>query len=227
MTTIAQVKQVMQPLLQRHDDIILMGRYIWVKPFHHFRRGIFIDPRRTATEFLPITTVGLLVPTFWRYPLDWGEWLHRRIYGNFAYGENDPLIPRWDITNPPSIDLMLEMIEVVALPQLRAIKTFDDFYNYTSVKRSYCSSIEHQPLAKLLVLICQGDLDAAHEIRLFEEDAQYLTRTAPTFLPALAARDRVELARILHEWEAASIITGKMQKIWEPTPFPLELQEQS
>jgi hypothetical protein len=214
----------MQPVLQRHDDLALIGRFVWIKPLHHFRRGIFIEPRREATEFLPITTVGLLVPSLWRYPDDWGEWLHRRIYGNFALGENDPLIPRWDLSNPPSIDLMLEMIEVVALPQLRAIQTFDDFYRFAAARRPLSDSIEHHPLTKLLVLICQGDLDAALAINLGQEDFEYLTAKDPSFLPALTAKDRAELARILHEWEEASIVTGKMQKIWERTPFPLELQ---
>jgi len=45
----------------------------------------------------------------------------------------------------------------------------------------------------------------------------------PRFYRALMDGDRIEIARILHEWEAATVNVHKLEKIWERTPFPLEL----
>ena len=39
MTTIAQVRQVVKPLLERHADLALLGRYLLIKPVHHFTRA--------------------------------------------------------------------------------------------------------------------------------------------------------------------------------------------
>jgi hypothetical protein len=51
-----------------------------------------------------------------------------------------------------------------------------------------------------------------------------MTVEVPTFYPALLSEDRTTLANILHEWEAMTIETYKLEKVWERTPFPLELQ---
>ena len=42
MTTVAQVKQLVQPLLQRNPDLALVGRLVVVKSVHHILRGISI-----------------------------------------------------------------------------------------------------------------------------------------------------------------------------------------
>ena len=44
-----------------------------------------------------------------------------------------------------------------------------------------------------------------------------------TIAPLVAARDRAGLAALLHEWEAYSVKLMKLEKLWQPSPFPLEL----
>lgn len=41
----------------------------------------------------------------------------------------------------------------------------------------------------------------------------------------LAENDRTGLARVLHEWEAYTVKSFKIEHLWEPTPFPLELPD--
>jgi hypothetical protein len=49
MTTIAQVKRLVRPLLQRNPDLALVRRWVVVKPVHHILRAISIgrslDPK--------------------------------------------------------------------------------------------------------------------------------------------------------------------------------------
>ncbi|MET0605308.1 MAG: hypothetical protein ABWZ80_02530 [Beijerinckiaceae bacterium] len=49
MTTIAQVKSAVAPLLARHSDLALVNRFLIVKPVGHLTRGVLID-RRSAKE---------------------------------------------------------------------------------------------------------------------------------------------------------------------------------
>jgi hypothetical protein len=39
----------------------------------------------------------------------------------------------------------------------------------------------------------------------------------------LEASDTEFIAKILHQWEGATVKAHKMEHIWERTPFPLEL----
>jgi hypothetical protein len=48
-------------------------------------------------------------------------------------------------------------------------------------------------------------------------------RITKMLCPLVAANDRPGLARLLHEFEAGSAKDMKLDKIWEPTPFPIEL----
>jgi hypothetical protein len=42
--------------------------------------------------------------------------------------------------------------------------------------------------------------------------------------PFIAANDRYGLAQFLRDCEAYSVKNLKLEKLWEPMPFPLELQ---
>lgn len=53
MTTAAQVKNMVRPLLARHADLALVGRWLYVKPVHHFARAVLIDSTVYADEFEP------------------------------------------------------------------------------------------------------------------------------------------------------------------------------
>ena len=56
-----------------------------------------------------------------------------------------------------------------------------------------------------------------------EEDRAQLRRLKE-LCARLAADDRRGLAQLLHEWEAITVKNLKLEHLWEPTPFPLELQ---
>lgn len=53
MTTAAQVKKLVRPLLERHADLALVGRWIYVKPVHHFARAVLIDRMLNPDKFRP------------------------------------------------------------------------------------------------------------------------------------------------------------------------------
>ena len=149
MTTVAQVKQVVQPLLQRNPDLALVGRMIVVRPVHHLLRGILsaleavilmtLSPTRTlSTMFQPAKRIGF----------SWGD----RVYAPDG---------KWDINDASLMAMMCEAIEKEALPLLRPIKTIDDFVKFTSRERFPHEYLDLYDLTKVFVDVARGDLAAA------------------------------------------------------------------
>jgi hypothetical protein len=73
------------------------------------------------------------------------------------------------------------------------------------------------------IAIAKGNFDEAISIVDAALADGRLTKE-PRFYPALVARDRITLAKFLHESEAFTIKNLKLEKYWEPTPFPLDSQ---
>ena len=49
-------------------------------------------------------------------------------------------------------------------------------------------------------------------------------RAAQELCPLVAANDRAGLANLLHSYEAQSVKNLKIEKYWQRTPFPIELE---
>jgi hypothetical protein len=123
MTTAAQVKKMVQPVLARHPDLALVGRWIYVKPVHHFARAVLIGRTAYADEFEPRWAVVHLFESQTFFPLDWGE---------FLANERSRRRGLWFMSDPDVELSLIEAIEQQALPKLRAIKTLDDYLAFVS-----------------------------------------------------------------------------------------------
>ena len=44
------------------------------------------------------------------------------------------------------------------------------------------------------------------------------------FYDCVRARDRIAVAAYLHKWEAYTVRNAKLEKFWQPSPFPIELE---
>lgn len=221
MTTAAQVKQVVQPLLDQNPDLALVGRLILIKPVRHLLRGVYFARSLDHNAFTP---TWLIVPMF-RYGahviFNWGQELYNRSYGP------------WDIRKPATPKTMCEEIERTALPLVRSVQTIDDFVGFASEERFGAMRLDNDLFAKIVIDIARGDFDTARAIcaHFFREipfkpwyDGKDYAGIMPVLRLLLAANDRAGLARVLHQWEADSIEACKLEKFWEPTPFPFELQ---
>ncbi|HZO45314.1 MAG TPA: hypothetical protein VFB68_05440 [Xanthobacteraceae bacterium] len=218
----AQVKQVMQPLLERNTDLTLVGRLVAIKPVRHILRGISIGRSLATNLFVPSWAVIFLFEPRVNFPLNWGG----RVYGPGAWD----LIEHDDLPN-----MMRDAVEKEALPLLRPIQTIDDLVEFASEERfpnTYLNLYEHR---KIFVDVARGDLDSAHSIceymaterakrRYLPNMREEYDRIAKELCPLIAADDRPGLARLLHKYEEGSVRAMKLEKYWEPTPFPIELE---
>ena len=222
MTTISQVKKAVQPLLQRNHDLALVGRLVVLKPVHHILRGVYIDRSSIPDEFMPTWAVIFLFEPQASFSFNWGG----RLY--------NPSPGFWDVKNPATPEEISARIEQVALPILRPIQTIDDFVAFASKERFPHDCLDLFKDRKVYVDVARGDFESAREHCARAIDAaetakidwvrEVSGRIAKTLCPLLAANDRAGLTRLLHDIEAQSVKDLKLEKLWEPTPFPLELQ---
>jgi hypothetical protein len=220
MTTVAQVKQAVEPLLKRNPDLALVGRLIVLKPVQHILRGIIIDRSLDPRLFVPSWAVTFL---FWpraNFPLNWGQ----RIYGSGA----------WDLDEKPLPELLCHAIEEQALPLLRPVRTIDDLVAFASAKRFPNTYLDLYEDRKIFFEVARGDLDAArllcqcmtsdHTKRRYLPDMkEEYDAIMKGLCPLIAKGDRPRLGQLLHKYEEGTVRAMKLEKYWEPTPFPIEL----
>lgn len=225
MTTVAQVRKMVKPLLERHSDLALVGRWIFVKPVHHFARAVLIDRYSNPLSFNPCWAVVHLFEWQRFFPLSWGEPLCNEASAR----------PGVWLLSEPGVDAALHAeIEGKALSALRAIETLDDFLAYVS-NHYFRHHLYEWASTRIIVETALGDLEAARataaenlaqwsqpDPECDEEDRAECARLC-TLCARLKADDRAGLAQLLHEWEAATVRNLKIEHIWQPTPFPLEL----
>jgi hypothetical protein len=226
MTTAAQVKKMVQPLLRRHADLALVGRWIFIKPVHHFARAILVDRTAYKEQFEPRWAAIHLFQVRKAFSLSWGDRLAN-------CRSSRPGIWR---SFDPDVELsLIEAIEEQALPRLRAITKLDDYLAFVS-QHCFRHHLLEWPHCKIIVDVALGDLDAARSICRehgqrwsvddpeHDEDGKAKFRRVRELCARLAVDDQPGLARLLHQWEAETARNLKIEHLWKPTPFPLELQ---
>lgn len=226
MTTAAEVKAMVRPLLDRHPDLALVGRFLFLKPVHHFARAVIIGHTYSKDQFDPRWVVLHLFQVRTFFSLSWGDRL---------VNWRSPLPGIWQMSDPDVQLSLIEAIEEQALPKLRAMKTLDDYLQFVS-EHMFWNQLYDWPHCKIITDVASGNIESARSIcedkikhwstdhPHFDEDDRAENRRLRELCACLAVDDRSGLVRLLHEWEAESVRNLKIAHLWEPTPFPLERQ---
>lgn len=224
MTTQAQVKRLVKPLLDRHSDLTLIGRRLYLRPIQHFARAILIDRSLDPSLFYPRWNVMHLFKWRRSFHLMWGEHLDN-------VTSKTPGI--WDTSDPHLASTMIDQIEHVALPKLRSMRTLDDYLAYVS-QHYFRHHLFDRPDAKLIVDVALGHWDSARAIctehvdgyfrdnPLHDDDGRAANQRIRALCSCVTSGDLEGAAKLLHAWEAATAKNLKIDHIWEPTAFPFE-----
>jgi hypothetical protein len=220
MTTIADVKKAVAPLLAAHDDLALVGRMLVIKPIHHILRGVHLDRTSSKDDFIVQWAAVFLFDLRNGLTFNWGH----EIYC--------PSSGRWTVETPDLPHLLKTSVEHDALPTLWSIQTIADFVEFASVTRNG-PPLQYDRLNKLLVDAAVGNFESCDALLaglrgprkgLMAPAAELdRARILRDLAPRIDARDRAGIAALLHEWEAWSVKAIKLEKYWERTPFPVEL----
>lgn len=225
MTSAAQIKKMVKPLLERSPDLVLVGRCIYVKPVQHFARVVLIDRTSSAAHFSPRWNVIHLFEARSHFTLSWGGLISDPRQGHWWSAKNDPNVA----------DALVRAIEEQALPWLRTMSTLDLYLAFVS-QNLFRHHLYDKGEAEIIVYVACGYIEAARKIcerqleswstdkPHYDDEDRAKFRRLRELCALLMADDRAGLARLLHEWEAQTVKNFKIEHIWQPTPFPLELQ---
>lgn len=227
MTTARQARTIFRPLAKRNPDFAYTGgRSLWLTPIRHTVSRVFIDRTSDSGSFqIGWAILATFIP---EHSLPW-------TIGNCAgklYPFDQDQFAYWEWSDPAAISAAIPIIEAEALPHLRSFDGLESWATY--YRETFPIALKGSPHERLILDIALGNLPAAHAqlaklLPHFRENKhpdqpmyQYMRSLILPVAEPLLADDRPALAAILHGWESENIRTAKLERYWEPTPFPLE-----
>ena len=221
MTTFADVKRLTSALIKRNADLALAGRYIVTHPVHHVMTAVLVDRVGSPEGFQVFWVCNcLFIPE---------PFLHLG-YGQIIFPDAGC---QWDIGRPNIIAELTNRVEAAGLPEIRAVNSLQDFYEMSEFSgKERVRRLTLVPFDHICVEIARGQLETAKRIHAktvarMSNDSRERREPANLIIaniigPMLVADDRTGLAALLRQWEAANVKKFKLQKFWQPSPFPLE-----
>lgn len=236
MSTIAETSQLLQPYVDRHEDLALVGRAVIIRPVRHLMRGFFVDRTSAKTSLNP----------FWFASLMYTPWMHRGFdWAGYDLVRHTNLE---DVETPADIFHGMD----IAFAELRGMR---DRCSAFGMKLAPFRDLERFPIYMGLVQAAEGHslqavknlyLYVAHEEAYVQRQVDFIEKhTRPhgrprqkelsivesietylgmvrTLIALLEENDRDGVARLLREWERGTARAWKIEHLWEPTPFPFE-----
>lgn len=235
MTTATQVAQLTSPFLRRHPDFVLEKREIFRTPVRHLVVGFSFGPPHYKGH----------VDLYWRVeflfsPPHFLVGLGRQIDGANGFLGEDPTLPARVLSEMERAASEV----IVSGTSLDNILSVQQHIN-PSVGMSYPSqALMSAALGKFpeacAVLEKYLDLNWADANaygtppsvvigskkweRRQRFKVQWLEnlRNLDALRVMLAEEDPAPIAALLHEWEAMTVKVLKLERFWEPSPFPFE-----
>lgn len=93
MTTAAEVKRLLKPVLAKHDDLVLVGRFLLIKPVWHVARGIYFDQTSRRDKFTVYATTVFLGQN--RDGFDLGQSAQFSAPNSHSWSFSEPRTPQW------------------------------------------------------------------------------------------------------------------------------------
>jgi hypothetical protein len=191
----ADIKHYLKPLLNLRSDLVLVDRLLVIRPVRHIVRGVMLD--RTGRKY------RFRIHRFLQ-PLASGI-----AYGTHLFG-----LRRWDVWQPYFEPALMDVL---------AEDVFESIGRRTTLAEvARDGGGWHHTVAMLLLA---GERDRAEEYIREVESRELM----PYQLPIVAAvRERLgqdidELCADARACEAITAKALKIEHIWEPSPFPVEL----
>jgi len=222
MTRVADAKRLTKHVRSLHPELAWVGRHLIQIPINHVHKAIFFYGGSNKDLFDFKWSVNFV---FAPYPPLFNE------AGRF-YPDHGGL---WDTADPELHLRFTEAVERQGLPLFHSLQTFDDVCRLTHDERFCWHPIDDWGPGLVAIHAANGDLDRAraaaddvvsgrnrwthniHHKKALDEIVNHLC-------PLVYAEDREGIARYLHEREREIITSWKLDKVWAPTPFPIEEQ---
>jgi hypothetical protein len=196
----ADLRRYLQPLLRQRSDLVLIGRMLVIRPVRHFLRGAFLEGRHSSIRIRPF--MKLLCHSLGATE-NWGR-------------KEKAKLQVWE---PHFAPLLIDTLANEIFEEVGKITTLEEFA--AALPREGWFDMAGAPA---LHLAGQRERAAA----AVESIASYDNRAWKPWWESqrdLLAKDIGEVCAIHHAREAAKVKEMKLERIWQPSPFPAELPQ--
>jgi hypothetical protein len=196
------IKRYLKPLLKERSDLVLVDRLLLIRPVRHILRGVLFD--RTSDKYCF---------RIHRYVQDLSQ---ARGSGGIGYGGYF-FGPRWHVWQPHFEPALMDVLAEDVFERVGKITTLSDLADFIPDEGRFFDS-------HVTALLLAGERDRALEyVRQIENrDPKYWAGWAEANR-AFLAQDIAAICASFHAREATAARALKIEHIWEPSPFPVEL----
>ena len=203
----ASLKRLLKPLLVIRPDLTLIGRRLVIRPVRHLLRGALIDRMSDKRQ----------IRLWWFVkPLCQGPGIG---HGNYFYDG------AWRIDEPHFSEFLFDTLRSEIFMRAKQVCTLDDFIAELESLRLAKPMIGANIMTKIDALLMNGNIDhATMLLETFNSPHETHVNWKADRLAAIS-RGPDEVYSLFRALEAEGVKSQKLQKIWEPTPFPGELRD--
>jgi len=229
MATSGEIEKLLRPLLERRSDLVYLRRIICFVPFSRYLRGVAFElppyPRFTRVACFAnqlcngSNDIDIVSDESVRIPKDWKgdvEGTSRRLCDEL---ERD-ILP----TIEPVTTLEEHLNRFPGSLGKEGLYRKEFLYGFQSA----CNACTHGDFERAEAVVAE----ALHPKKFFLGAPEVVTEEhrfgisvqerMAYFLMTLR-KGKSETLELLHDWEAFSVKSMKLEKHWKPTPFPCEL----
>jgi hypothetical protein len=209
----SRTKRLLAPLAERNPDVVYVRDWMVVLPLQHVFRGFCLDMTSMKGVFRPVGSIRDLLFMQISPGIDAFIDYHRYRDGPDFYDELD---------EQAQSQILCRLIEEHTLPFLRSTDTLEAYYR---LRTHALRPISSWPPMHFRLELAMGHFEIARYLaRRYRDD--WFSRpdygTVHSLVGLLDADDHAGIAALLHEWEAVTAKNFRIERVWEPTPFPFE-----
>ena len=195
----ADIRRYLKPLLQQRSDLVLVGRRLVIRPIRHVVRGAFFESSGN------------------RFQLDVG-WVCTPLYDDTEHKFDHILRGEFNVWQPHFEPLLLSCLAEDVFDKIGNVTTLSEFAMLESPVGGW---------ARITASVLAGERDRAAAI--VDAVVEEYERKYPGVDPRVRkhfedlTRDIEATCARYHAREAATIRELKLERFWEPSPFPVEV----
>jgi hypothetical protein len=199
----ADIKRYLKPLLKQRSDLMVTDRMVLIRPVRHLLRGAFLDRTSDEYEF-----------KIWPYmkPLWSSSW-------DFdTFGSMHDFL--WEVWQPHFEPLLVAALQQDVFTPFGKITTHDEIAVALPDDMRFHT-------ARVSALVLAGERERAEEcirdVENSEHANNFYCQDNIKSARELLARDIKDICTEFHAREAKAVKAMKLEAIWEPSPFPVEV----
>jgi len=197
----ADIRHYLKPLLKQRPDLVLVGRRLIIRPVRHILRGVFFDRTSDKYSF-----------QIWPYlkPL-WGSY--------WSLHDFDFVRDMGEVWQPHFEALLMDTLQRDIFTPFGKITTHEELVG--------ALPDAHHDGTRVMALVLAGAREPAEAyVRKIETSKDLDNPFWEDWLRSqrdLLGRDIQEVCRDCHAAEAKAVKALNLERVWEPSPFPVEV----